>query len=1189
MNTAYLQRRNEDLQRQLDEAQQVIRALAGGEIDTLVHEGGSSPILLLAAQDKLRANEQMLRAVFDGAMDAMLIARDDGHCVDANPAACLLFGLSRDELIGRRVSEFGAPGEVMSTDSEPFVSHGRKRGEFVLMRADGERRQLEYSAVSSVLPGLHLSVLRDMTDSKAAEDKLRGAEQRLRTIVANAPIVLFELDRDGIYTVYEGKGMEAPEPRSGDRVGLSAFAHFGKLPGAEQALRRALAGEVSHWEGPSRRGFFEKILIPVLDGNGRVLSVTGLAIDVSTRRRAEAALRASESRFRVMVENGSEAIWLMGPDRTILYASPATGRILGFAPSDVVGHTPTEWVVEEDRARVTAETAEVMLRAGSNRLMEFRVRHRDGSIRWIEAMISNMLGEAAVGALVVNFRDITERHVAGAEIEESQRRLEEAQAIAHVGSWSSGATPQEEIVWSAECARIFARELHDPPTSQAFSHMVHPDDRLRVISVSEAARASGVPCETEHRIVLPNGDVRWIYARAVFELAPVASAEGGVAGGDRPDDRNRVVGVVQDITDRRRAEEARREAELRYRRLFEAGIIGVLVTDTAGVVLEANDTFIALVGYTRADVDARRLSWRNLTPPEWHLVQAPVTKQLEACGTAGPWEKEYIRKDGIRVPVLVGVAKLDANRFITVVTDLTDGRRAEERKTAVVNAALDAVVAIDGSGTITEFNPAAERMFGRITAEVVGHRLADTIIAPRLGDDGKGLARYLRPGNEHLVGERFEGTGLRCDGTAFPVEISVSRVGSQMGPSVVCFIRDLSEQRKAQVALRYSEEQLRQAQKMEAIGSLAGGVAHDFNNLLSVILSYTSMILEDLPPTDPLREDLAEVQKAGLRATELTRHLLAFSRKQMLQPVVLEVNRVVSGVEKMLRRLLGEDVELCLHTSPLAGKIHADSGQVEQVIMNLVVNARDAMPRGGVLTLETSNVVLDGAYHAAHAGVPPGQYVMLAVTDTGIGMDAATQARIFEPFYTTKDKSKGTGLGLSTVYGIIQQSGGHVAVHSEPGEGTTFKVYLPRTDRPAEDQPSTPTQLASIRGDETILLVEDEDQVRNIMRAILRKHGYHVLEAHNAGDALLICEQFDTRIDMLLSDVVMPRMSGRQLADRLSPLRPEMKMLFVSGYTDDTIVHHGVLDPGIAFLAKPIMPESLLTKVRQVLDAPRAG
>jgi two-component system cell cycle sensor histidine kinase/response regulator CckA len=372
---------------------------------------------------------------------------------------------------------------------------------------------------------------------------------------------------------------------------------------------------------------------------------------------------------------------------------------------------------------------------------------------------------------------------------------------------------------------------------------------------------------------------------------------------------------------------------------------------------------------------------------------------------------------------------------------------------------------------------------------------------------------------------------------------------------------------------------------MEAVGSLAGGIAHDFNNLLSVILSYTDLIMEDLKPLDPLRADLEEVHNAGLRATELTRQLLAFSRRQVLQPIVLDLNEVVVGVEKMLARLIGEDVRLVVTTAIPSGKIYADRGQIEQVIMNLAINARDAMPRGGALTLETANVEIDASHAAEHAGIVLGSYVVLCVTDTGTGMDAATKARAFEPFFTTKDDSKGTGLGLSTVYGIVQQSGGHLEVHTEIGKGTTFKIYLPRTDRAPAPTLTLFPQAATLRGTETILLVENEEQVRTIMRSILRKHGYRVLEAENGGEAFLLCEQFEEPIDMLLSDVVMPRMSGPQLADRLAPLRPEMKVLFVSGYTDDAVVLHGVRDGDIQLLEKPITPDLLLRRVRHLLDA----
>ncbi|MGQ0645433.1 MAG: response regulator [Elusimicrobiota bacterium] len=402
--------------------------------------------------------------------------------------------------------------------------------------------------------------------------------------------------------------------------------------------------------------------------------------------------------------------------------------------------------------------------------------------------------------------------------------------------------------------------------------------------------------------------------------------------------------------------------------------------------------------------------------------------------------------------------------------------------------------------------------------------------------------------------------------------------------------RERRKRRQAEEALRQSEIRLLQAQKMEAVGRLAGGVAHDFNNLLTAVLGYTDLALYALKPEDPLSKDMEEIKKCAQRAAVLTRQLLAFGRQQVLLPKVVDLNAVIQDLSKMIKRLIPENIAVVPVLAADLGRIKADRGQLEQIIVNLAANARDAMPGGGRLTIETANARLDGETSAAYPEVKEGPYVMLAVRDTGSGMDSETRKRIFEPFFTTKPAGRGAGLGLATVYGIIKQSGGHIFVDSEVGSGTAFRIYFPLVEAREEAGPraeEAPPAVRSFRGSETVLVVEDEESVRELTRRVLAQNGYRVLDAPNAGEALLVCEKHRGPVDIMLTDIVLPRMSGRELADRLAPLHPEMRVLYMTGYTDPAVIQEEVLDHGKPLILKPFEPETLLKKMREALEKNR--
>jgi len=736
------------------------------------------------------------------------------------------------------------------------------------------------------------------------------------------------------------------------------------------------------------------------------------------------------------------------------------------------------------------------------------------------------------------------------------------------------------VVWRAD-PRTFQYTFVSPEAEKALgyplrtwleepfflSDHLHPDDREWVMALCRKNTDEKRDHQFEYRMVAADGRTVWFrdLVRVVVE----------------GDETRELVGVMIDVTERRHLEE-------KYRGIFENAVVGIYQTTLEGRYVAANPTLARIYGYASPEelmAAVADLNRRFYVQPG---RREEFIRLVNERGGVHEFESQVFRKDGSVIWISEEArAVRDAGGrlvgFEGTTVDVTARKLAEqerERLVAILEATPDFVGISDPRARVLYVNAGGRKLLELgVQDDPSGFSVAD--FYPESAR--KRVLETALPAAARDGIWRGETTLLARDGR----EVDVSQVilAHKGADGQVTFFstiaRDLSEQKRL-------EAQFRQVQKMEAIGQLAGGVAHDFNNILGVVTGYAEILLQRLPQGDPLCRHAREIEKAAQRAAGLTRQLLAFSRKQALEPRPLDLNATVEGMEGMLRRLIGEDIDLVTVLAPDLLPVVADPGQIEQVLLNLAGNARDAMPKGGRLTIETAEVYLGEAYARDHLDVRSGPYTMLAVSDTGMGMDEATRARIFEPFFTTKGPGKGTGLGLATVYGVVKQSGGHVSVYSEPGRGTTFKVYLPQVPEtaaaPAAEPVGAPAEAPG--GAETILVAEDEEALRGMILEVLEDMGYTVLMASDGSDALAVAEAHAGPIHLLLTDVVMPRLSGRELFERLGALRPGLRCVFMSGYTGHAALRNGTLPQGQGLLEKPFTPAGLLRKVRQRLDAP---
>ena len=899
------------------------------------------------------------------------------------------------------------------------------------------------------------------------------------------------------------------------------------------------------------------------------LRLTEPSLDYTgSRRQSDKTNGIDEKYFRLFFEHIPDYALLIDPTHkggaTIIDASENAWKIHGYTREEFIGLKVEVLEVPNSRAK----NSEIFRQLSEKGAITFVTRHKrkDGTVFPVEVYAEIIYLDNRPIIFSVE-RDLSETVATQRALDESKMRLRSIIELAPDAILLVDGKGKI-ISWNKSAERIFGYRSSEI-VGRSYLNLLPPEEKQKQARLLEEIFFVRNTKVYKPPVELP------AYTKS-GNLVPVELA---ISSWDINGSRYYTV-IIRDIRERKIVERALRESEERFRLIVENSHAGIILVDDRYRFVYVNKQFCEITGYEPEELlhqDFRKI----IAPDSLPLVTDRYRRRQRGEKVPGVYEFDILRKDGqIRtVEVRSAIIRTSSGKVQTVsqVLDITDRKRAGEqlvRLATVIEQASEAVVITDIFGNIEYVNPAFEKMTGYRFEEVIGK-------TPRILKSGKHEDKFYQELWDTITAGRvWRGTFInkKKDGTLYYDEAVIFPITDDSG-TIINFAavkHDITSQREL-------EEQFRQAQKMDAIGKLAGGVAHDFNNLLTVINGYADLLLAFMEPGNPYYSEIQEIKKAGERAASLTGQLLAFSRKQVVRPRIININQLVKDAEKMLKRIIGEHIQLVTRLDPDVLNIKIDPGQLDQVIMNLVVNARDAMPTGGTLTIETGNVALDQSYVKSHLGTTPGQYVRLVVSDTGIGMDEETKSHIFEPFFTTKGREKGTGLGLSTVYGIVKQNNGYIQVESAPGEGTTFQIYFPAV---TEEENEKVDQFKRVYPgkNETILLVEDEKEVRALARKILIGNGYRVLLAKDGNTALQIAQRYPGRIHLVLTDVIMPGMNGRDVAREIQKMRPEVKVIYMSGYTYDAILPHGILEDSTRFIQKPFNTLELLQTIREALD-----